>query len=182
MKEQQAVAKQCKENPKKFWQYVKSKTKTSSGIGDIKVLNDNGSIKTLTDDEEKSNAFSDFFSTVFTSEPDSLFEPLNNISQIETNMEKLFITTQNVESKLRDLKVDKSPGPDNIHSRILKEIGKEISLPLKIIFDESLVSGKLPNDWTTSTISAIHKKGSKADVSNYRPICKHALYAKYRNR
>ena len=32
------------------------------------------------------------------------------------------------------------------------------------------MSGKLPNDWTTSTISAIHKKGSKADVSNYWPI------------
>ena len=85
-------------------------------------------------------------------------------------MEKLVITTQDVENKLRDLKVDKSHGPDNIHSRILKEIDKEISLPLKIIFDETLVSGKLPNDWTTSTISAIHKKGSKADVSNYRPI------------
>ena len=56
-------------------------------------------------------------------------------------MEKLVITTQDVESKLRDLKVDKSPGPDNIQSRILKEIGKEISLPLKIIFEESLVSG-----------------------------------------
>mgnify|MGYP003530266217 CR=1 FL=1 len=59
--------------------------------------------------------FQIFFSFFFTSEPDSHFEPLKNISQIETNMEKLVITTQNVENKLRDLKVDKSPGPDNIH-------------------------------------------------------------------
>ena len=51
------VAKSCKSNPKKFWQHVRSKTTSSSGIGDIKVF-DSGSSRTITSDSEKT---SDFF-------------------------------------------------------------------------------------------------------------------------
>ena len=38
------------------------------------------------------------------------------------------------------------------------------------MFNLSLSTGYLPLDWKLSTVTAIHKKGSKSEVSNYRPI------------
>ena len=41
--------------------------------------------------------------------------------------------------KLMGLKMDKSPGPDNLHPRVLKEVALEIVDPL--------VFGIVPTDW-----------------------------------
>jgi len=34
----------------------------------------------------------------------------------------------------------------------------------------SLETGKLPGDWKLAEVTAIYKKGSKHDRSNYRPV------------
>ena len=62
------IAKASKNNPKKFWNYIKSKTKNSSSIGDIKYKNINGEELLATTDEENSKVFCDYFSSVFTIE------------------------------------------------------------------------------------------------------------------
>ena len=41
-KEQCEVAKQCKANPKKFWKYVNSQSKSNTRIGDIKNVGSDG--------------------------------------------------------------------------------------------------------------------------------------------
>eukprot|EP00061_Rhincodon_typus_P009751 g33493.t1 len=46
------------------------------------------------------------------------------------------ITQEKVLGKLKDLKVDKSPRPDGLHSRVLKEIAKETMEALSITKDE----------------------------------------------
>jgi len=70
----------------------------------------------------------------------------------------------------RAVKITKSPGVDKLHPRILFELRHEIVYPLTIIFNKSYESRRLPLDWRSANISAIYKKGSKNDVSNYRPI------------
>ena len=45
-----------------------------------------------------------------------------------------------------------------------------ISLPLSIIFQKSLNAGIVPSQWLKACITAIHKKGSKINPENYRPI------------
>ena len=56
------------------------------------------------------------------------------------------------------------------HPRILYEIRQELVEPLEILFTTSLKSSTLPMDWRSANITAIYKKGSKKDPSNYRPI------------
>ena len=69
--------------------------------------------------------------------------------------------------RLETLKLTKSPGPDMLHPRLLYE-ARHIQLAL--IFNRSFDSKQLPLDWRSANISAIYKKGSKKDASNYRPI------------
>ena len=72
--------------------------------------------------------------------------------------------------KLRKLKVNKSPGPDKIHPRVLHEIAKSISIPVAIIYSTSLRTKKLPSEWKIANVSAIYKKGNKSQAGNYRPV------------
>ena len=71
---------------------------------------------------------------------------------------------------LLQLKVDKSPGPDNIHPYFLKETANELAIPLNIIFNKSLESSEIPDEWKKGKITALFKKGSKKVASNYRPV------------
>ena len=153
---------------KKFWSYIKSKSKTFNNIGEIKT-NESGHDKIIDNDEEKANKFVKYFSSVFTLETNSEYTQMDKLLILE-DMSDLMITEEMVLEKLIKLKIDKSPGPDNIHPRVLYEISKELAYPLSLLFKSSLKLGKLPEEWQTSVVSAIHKKGSKSDVSNYRPV------------
>ncbi|MCP4493849.1 MAG: hypothetical protein GY820_42090 [Gammaproteobacteria bacterium] len=61
-------------------------------------------------------------------------------------------------------------GPDKIHGKVLKNCARSLSIPLSILFKISYYSGILPTDWKLAHIVPVHKKGSKSEVENYRPI------------
>jgi len=85
-------------------------------------------------------------------------------------MESLNIDKNTVEKNLSDLKPSKSPGPDGIHPRVLKELAAEVATPLQMIFQSSISSGTIPQSWKMTNITPIFKKGDKRDPSNYRPV------------
>jgi len=53
---------------------------------------------------------------------------------------------------------------------LLKISAPAISDSLTFLLNFSLTSGQVPSDWKKARVSAIHKKGSKQDAGNYRPI------------
>ena len=67
------------------------------------------------------------------------------------------------------LKPNKGSGPDGIHPHVLKEVGA-FSVPLHILYRNSLDKGALPEDWRIANICALHKKGNRTDTNNYRPV------------
>ena len=71
---------------------------------------------------------------------------------------------------LKNLKQSKSPGPDQIHNKVLYEIREQIVKPLTSMFQASLDSGQLPKDWKVANITPIFKKGKRTDPNNYRPV------------
>ena len=90
-----------------------------------------------------------------------------NISKV-INIE---ITQELIQKKLCKLNVNKSPGPDNLHPGVVKELADVLVKPLHIIFNLSLRLGKIPTAWKTATVSVIYKlKGSKNVAEDYRPI------------
>jgi hypothetical protein len=89
------IAKDIKNNPEKFWQYTKSKTKARTGISDLIMINENG-VETLTNsDKDKANTKSDIFSSVFTTETTDNYPYLEGIN-IGYNMDTLVIDEEKV--------------------------------------------------------------------------------------
>ena len=146
------IAHSVKDKPKTFWKYANSKLKSRSGIAD---LNKQDCSNELTEnDKEKAQVLNKFFCEVFTIEDTSEMPNFNGPSII-SNLATIQISTDEVAKKLEGLKVDKSKGPDRIHPRILKEMAKIICLPLQIIFNKSLIEGKVPKSWTEGFITPI---------------------------
>ena len=85
-------------------------------------------------------------------------------------MEELNIDEKSVEKILKNLQPSKSPGPDGIHPRILKELSGTLATPLTMIFKSSLSTSCIPDIWKTANITPLFKKGDKRDTSKYRPI------------
>ena len=71
---------------------------------------------------------------------------------------------------LKNIKVHKATGPDEIPAKVLHDFADELSLILRCIFQLSLDSGTIPNDWRAASIVPVFKKGDKHLASNYRPI------------
>lgn len=158
-----------RENPKNFWKYVKSKVKVKEGVADL-YISESGDREELTKtDGEKAQVLADFFSSVFIEELDSVPPPIAT-RNYGSRLEMVEITAHEIKEKLKNLKVDKSPGPDEIQPRILKELSSELAEPLKSLYNTSLRTGKVPEIWRQATISAIFKKGCKKTPSNYRPV------------
>eukprot|EP00061_Rhincodon_typus_P002814 g18530.t1 len=80
------------------------------------------------------------------------------------------VNKEKVLEKLIGLKVDKSPGTDGLHPRVLKEIAEEIVEALVVIFQELLESGRVPEVWKIANVTPLFKKGIRQKTENYRPI------------
>ena len=64
----------------------------------------------------------------------------------------------------------KAASPDYTKLLVLKELRKEITPVIQVIFERSLETGQLPKDWTSARVSTLFKKGDKSDPANYRSI------------
>ena len=68
------------------------------------------------------------------------------------------------------MKSNKAPGFDGVTIEFIKE-AKFFFLPmLEKLFDHILSTGIYPTEWGKALLCPLHKKGSKADPSNYRGI------------
>ena len=91
-------------------------------------------------------------------------EDLQSMPDAVTNIDGCYVSTiditePDVLNLLRKLKSDKSPGPDNLHPRVLKECAAELARPLTLLFKTSMKDGTLPQAWKEANVTPIFKKG-----------------------
>ena len=151
------------EGKRKFNNYVKSKLSVKSGIGPL--VNNNNEV--VADSKGMADLLNNYFSSVYSTE--SRYVP-NVENQCQNSLNNIVFTQQEVKEKIKKLKFGKAPGPDGICTNILKNFSEELILPLCILFQLSLDTGQVPEDWKVAKVVPIFKKGLRGVPANYRPV------------
>nr|XP_054755228.1 uncharacterized protein LOC129261189 [Lytechinus pictus] len=143
---------------KNFWRYIRSTRTDNVGIQPLKV-ND----QLFTKDQDKACALSRQFESVFNrqSQSPNLIMPGNPFPE----MPPIVIDTEGVRKLLRNIDTSKAIGPDQIPNQALKLAADEVAPVLQHLFQQSLDSGDLPEDWRKANITPIHKKGSQQIIA-----------------
>ena len=170
-------------NNKNLWSFIKSRKMETTGIAPLKGQDN----KTYNDNETKANILNTHFASSFSNPGDK--EISINLNKIE-ELGNLNIEEKGINKLLANLKPNKACGPDNIPSRLLKELSNELSPIFTILFQASINQGRVPKDWKLANVSPLFKKGDKSDPGNYRPVsltsitCKileHIIYSRIIN-
>ena len=159
------IARKAKRDPKGFYKFVNSKMKTKSRVADLLYENE---VKTSTE-KDKSEVLNKFFSSVFTEEDVTNVPDLVNLPVIQP-LDNIVFSEEDIRVLLVNIDSNKSPGPDRIHPRVLKECAEVLKMPLFLLFRKSLDSGEIPQAWKNGYVTPVYKKGSRTLASNYRPI------------
>ena len=152
------IASEAKTNPQAFYKYAQSKMKTRVWITNLS--DDAGNL--ITNDKEKANLMNQYFSSVFTK------EDMSNLPNFEERvfdqpLSEFNITPEMVEKKLEKLNPSKSPGPDGMHPRVLRELKDQLAEPLSQIYRLSLQNGHLPKEW--KTLGSLQSTKRAADLN-----------------
>ena len=154
---------------KRLFTFIKQQKSDSK---EINCLKSNGINHTHSVD--KANILNNQFQSVFTK-----LVPLKLRHLVELilprkcsfpKMPDITITVSEVAKQLSKLNPRKAADPDNLTSRILKELHNEIAFIFTDIFDTSLSEGTIPKDRKNAFVTHVYKKGPKSKPENYRPI------------
>ena len=167
---EQNLAEQIKDNPKLFYGYVRSKSKTKVKVGPLE--NSEGII--VGDNKGMSKMLNEYFSTVFTDEElNRMPIPKEREKEREGNdvsIDWIEVTEEKVELAIRNLKANKAAGVDELESSYVKGSMEGLVRPLRILFEKSLTDGKIPREWKEANVTAVFKQGARKKPENYRPV------------
>ena len=116
-----------------------------SAVPELYTTNKHDPQKMTKNDHEKAKILGNSFSSAYVKEPDcSWILRDEDKPDIKEDL-KLNITKEDILQKLLKLNANKSPGPDNLQPRVIKELALVLVDPLFIIFKLSLKLGKVPS-------------------------------------
>ena len=114
--------------------------------------------------------FNVYFSFVLNNDHQEIERTSPSNATYESSISELNLCVDDVLVALLNLDSNKATGPDGIPPRLLKETAHQIALSLCSLFNQSLSSGSLPDEWKLANIIPIYKKEDKTHVENYCSI------------
>jgi hypothetical protein len=163
---------QCKArspNPNHFWAALNEKMGKFRD-GTIELVIEGASV---TDDQLLSDRFADFFiDKVNKLVPDKI----NSLSLVKPS-NPIKISMKEIELAAKSLSNKKSFGIDGVPQNLLRDTIQLTIEPVHQIVNSFCMYG-LPNHLKTARVIPLHKKASKMDISNYRPISNLSVFSK----
>lgn len=180
-----------KDKPKELWKHLKtlgyqSKSNTSSNT----VLDVNG--EKCHDKKDVADHFNHFFthvaSDLVNQLPKQEFNSYDVDSPVFKNQYKSVvpdsfqlqeINEEFVLNEIHSLDISKSTGLDGIPGRFIKDAAEAITGPITHIINASLRCGVVPHDMKIAKVIPLHKKKSKLEAGNYRPVSILSVVSKF---
>ena len=169
-----------KTNTRKVWQTINELKGNFHNIDTIKALQyDN---KILNDPSDISQAFSNYFAKIAPDLDSNLALSNKNPKDYLTgnyanSMVLPIITAYEMNSVIKSLN-DKNSDINDISASIIKRNSNLLSVPLTILFNQSIANGTFPDMLKTAKITPIHKSGPRDDPRNFRPISQLTVFSK----
>jgi len=173
---------ESRNQPKQLWQALKSlgaSSKTKSQSKNIGLHIDD----TLCFDNSKvANYFNSFFTTIASNLVAKLptctgrfgldfitdFYARRHVVKNAFRLQE--VSRDQILKHLNGISPKKATGLDKIPARFIKDGADVIAGPISTIVNMSLRSGRVPHELKTARVVPLHKKNSKTDAGNYRPI------------
>ena len=160
------VIKPC--NSKSLWQAVKI----------AKDMNPNSIPSNLTDSTIPipNSHIPDAFADYFEKKVNDIYNEAKIDPQIYNGKRKLnsenkfFMTETDIIACIKTIKIKNCEGIDRIPQRILVDGADHLVAPLTYLFKLIYTRKEIPAQWRMAKVTPVHKKGSKNDIINYRPI------------
>ena len=124
---------------------------------------------------ETSNIFNNYFSSIVSKIKLNISFSHKHFSDFLKNRSNIssFVSSRDkteIENVISSLDSNKSVGPNSMPTKILKLLKNDICSQLSEIFNISFSSGVFPSILKTAKVIPVHKKDSKLDFSDCRPI------------
>ena len=158
------MAKNIKHNSKAFFQYIRGKEQVRTSVGPLR----NSTGRVVSEESEMAGLLNRYFASTFTQEQSGELPIAESIYRggEEGLLQKIQVGMEEVKEQRGNLRVDKAPGPDNMYPIVLMEVAEQVSEILTDIFNSSLESGQVPEDWRVANVTPLFKKGSREELGN----------------
>lgn len=127
-------------------------------------------------EEEAATALNKYYHSVFTADDGTTDTP-DFPGKTHESLSDITFMVETVEDVLLSRDKNKAAGPDGVENR-LKECAGELAPILNELFRRLMDAGEVPELWKEANIVLIHKTGSKAKMSNFRPVALTSVISK----
>lgn len=161
-------------NLKKIYQIVAeaSNEKNVKPASNLNILDSND--QQFPSDTEMANYCNKYYINIGSDMASRINEPITPLNILYPNLRDSMalnpVTNNEVILHISTLKNNTSPGMDRISSTLIKKYHNYIIDPLVHIINLIFSTGKVPSLYKVSVVTPIFKKGSKSNITNYRPI------------
>ena len=163
-REMKAIQK-IKSNPKYFYSFAKKLSKTKQNISQL--LDSKGNLQT--DRKIVADILQDQFTSSF-SDPNYLHKKIPAPQNANTILSDISFNTEDIIKAIDEIRASSSCPDFGTPAAILKRCKVPLSKPLYLMWNESLLTGKVPAYYKQQLITPVYKKGSRIISSNYRPV------------
>jgi hypothetical protein len=119
--------------------------------------------------KEKATVFNNFFLSHSNIDDSNARLPDDDLLP-DVTLDNVTATEQEVSDLIHSLDVSKATGHDGISAKLLKRAGQSIVPSLTNIINLCLSQSEIPNEWKKAEVIPLHKKETRDNCNNYRPV------------
>ena len=97
-------------------------------------------------------------------------KPKTYFTKAYETMKMIEMNTKEIKMAIRFTKRTSAAGPDGLRMAVLSEACSHVLRPLQTLYNAINMSGNIPANFKIARVIMIHKKNSKQEMGNYRPI------------